>query len=156
MSVDNVWAVTVPAVGEQLDAALDFVEKTLAETNVAVKLRTPFMVATDEIFTNIAYYAYPDGPGTVELSFDINPDCVSLTFADSGLQHDPLAHPDPDVTLSADERDVGGLGIYLVKSLMDDVTYAYTDGMNRLTLKKQIPAPEPAVAREVVAGGVAR
>ena len=60
-----------------------------------------------------------------------------ITFIDNGIPYDPLAKVDPDVTLSLEERDVGGLGIYLVKKTMDDILYEYKDGQNILRIKKK-------------------
>ena len=97
-------------------------------------------VAIDELLANIANYAYGTGKGEVTVRFDFEPDSrtVALTFIDSGIPYDPLAKPDPDVTLAVEKRSVGGLGIFLVKKTMDDMTYARQDGHNVLTIRKRI------------------
>ena len=97
-------------------------------------------VAVEEIFVNIANYAYhPDkGNATVRVEVSGDPVCVTITFVDHGVPYDPLAKDDPDVTLSADDREIGGLGIFMTKRIMDDVAYEYKDGQNILTLKKNL------------------
>ena len=97
-------------------------------------------IAVEELFVNIAHYAYnPEvGPATVRVDVEDDPISVVITFIDNGVPYDPLAKDDPDITLSAQERDIGGLGIYMVKMSMDDVSYEYKDGRNILTIKKKI------------------
>ena len=105
-----------------------------------MKAQTQIEIAVEEIFINIASYAYaPDkGMATVRVEVSGDPVAVTITFVDHGVPYDPLAKEDPDVTLSAEERGIGGLGIFMTKKLMDDVAYEYKDGKNTLTLKKQI------------------
>ena len=97
-------------------------------------------VAIDELFVNIAHYAYAPGTGeaTVRVGFDEAARLVSLTFIDSGVPYNPLEKEDPDVTLSAEERAVGGLGIFMVKKIMDGMAYERIDGRNVLTIQKRI------------------
>ena len=92
----------------------------------------------EEVFVNIASYAYGDHPGrvTIRLKETHMPEGVAVTFLDEGQPFDPLIRPDPDVTLPADERSIGGLGIYMVRKSMDDVTYEYKENKNKLTLIK--------------------
>ena len=105
-----------------------------------MKAQMQISVAVEEIFVNIASYAYaPDkGSATVCVEVSGDPVTVTITFVDRGVPYDPLAKEDPDVTLSADERGIGGLGIFMTKKIMDDVAYEYRDGKNILTLKKNI------------------
>ena len=97
-------------------------------------------IAIDELFGNIAHYAYnPDiGEATVRVEVTKEPLAVIITFIDNGVPYDPLAKADPDTTLSADERAIGGLGIFMVKKTMDDITYEYKNGQNILTIKKSL------------------
>ena len=97
-------------------------------------------VAVEEIFINIAGYAYaPDkGKDTVRVEVSEDPDTVTITFVDHGMTCDPLAREDPDISLPAEQRDAGGLGIYMNKKIMDDVACEYKDGRNILTLKKKL------------------
>ena len=97
-------------------------------------------VAVEELFVNITSYAYEQGEGVavVQISVHEDPLSVEITFIDNGVQYDPLAKEDPDVTLSAKERKKGGLGIFMVKNTMDNVSYEYKDGKNILTIKKNL------------------
>ena len=97
-------------------------------------------IAIDELFGNIAHYAYtPDvGEVTVRVEVTENPLSVVITFIDGGVPYDPLATEDPDTTLSAEERDIGGLGIFMVKKSMDEITYRYEGGKNILSIRKRI------------------
>ena len=95
-------------------------------------------VAVEEIYVNIASYAYGDAEGEAIIRAGVTdaPKSVEITFIDSGTPYDPLKKEDPDVTLSADKRPIGGLGIFMVKKSMDDMIYEYKDGQNCLTIKK--------------------
>ena len=97
-------------------------------------------LAVEEVFINIASYAYLPGKGnaTVRVEVTENPVSVTITFIDRGVPYDPLAKDDPDVTASAENRAIGGLGVFMVKKTMDDVAYEYRDGQNILTLKKNL------------------
>ena len=95
-------------------------------------------VAIDELFTNVASYAYPEGTGEVTVRFTCEDRLVSVTFLDRGIPFNPLERPDPDVSLPAAERKQGGLGIFLVRKTMDDVQYRFEDGRNILTILKHI------------------
>jgi len=129
---------TVAAAVENIGAVTDFVNEQLEQCACPLKAQTQIDVAIDEIFSNIAYYAYAPSAGDVT----VRAECgearpqFTLTFTDSGRPFDPLQKPDPDVAASAEERSVGGLGIYIVKKSMDEVNYARADGKNILTLKK--------------------
>ena len=125
---------------ENLPAVQSFVEEHLEAVGCSPKAQMQIGVAVEEIFINIAHYAYaPDkGIATVRVEVSRDPVAVTITFVDHGVPYDPLTRRDPDVTLSAGEREVGGLGIFMTKQLMDDVTYEYRDGQNILTLKKNM------------------
>ena len=130
----------IEAVVENLDAVQSFVEKQLEEVDCPMKALMQIGVAVEEIFVNIASYAYaPDkGNATVRVEVSGEPITVTITFMDHGVPYDPLAKADPDVSLAAEQRDIGGLGIFLTKKTMDDVSYEYKDGQNILTLKKNL------------------
>jgi anti-sigma regulatory factor (Ser/Thr protein kinase) len=123
-----------------LQAVLDFVEKHLSAANCPVKAGMQITVAVEEIFVNIANYAYAPQKGRARVRVEISeePIEVTITFIDKGVPYDPLKRQDPDVTLPAVDREIGGLGIFLVKKTMDDVTYEYKDGQNILKLKKNL------------------
>ena len=123
-----------------LPAVQAFVEEHLEAAACSPKAQMQIGVAVEEIFINIAHYAYAPGKGSATVRVEVSGDPVSvtITFVDHGVPYDPLAREDPDVTLAARERAIGGLGIFLTKQLMDDVTYEYRDGQNILTLKKSM------------------
>ncbi len=129
----------IEATAENLAAVQSFVEARLTDTACPQKARMQIELAVEEIFINIASYAYaPDtGTATVLVSFPDDPPSVTVTFFDRGIPYDPLKKQDPDITLCAQERRIGGLGVFLTKKLMDDVSYEYRDGQNVLTLKKR-------------------
>ena len=131
---------TVPATIENIVAVTDFVDAQLEELDCPMKAEMQINVAIDELFSNIAHYAYhPEvGEATVLVEVVNDPLAVEITFIDNGKPYDPLQNADPDVTLSAEERDIGGLGIFIVKKSMDDIAYEYKDGKNILKIKKNI------------------
>ena len=120
---------------EQLPQATDFFEGILAEAGAPMKAIAQVNVAVDEIFSNIARYSGATG---VVLGCSLKDGKATLRFSDNGRPYDPTEKPDPDTTQSAEEREVGGLGIFMVKKLMDEVTYEYADGSNILTLVKSL------------------
>lgn len=132
--------ITVPAQIDRLMEVTAFVDQELEAHDCSMKAQMQIELALDEILTNIASYAYKPGTGDATIRVDIDPDTrmATIVFLDSGVPYDPLQKADPDTTLSADERQIGGLGIFLVKKTMDDMFYAYEDGKNVLTLKKRI------------------
>ncbi|HBE15535.1 MAG TPA: hypothetical protein DCY72_04760 [Ruminococcaceae bacterium] len=128
----------VDAQRDELEKVNDFIHQHLDDTGFPMKEYMQLDLAVEEIFVNIATYAYEDGKGTAEIILSKNNDSVSLTFIDQGVPYDPLAKPDPDTTLSASERQIGGLGIFLVKKVMDETFYEYKDGSNIFTMVKKL------------------
>ena len=131
---------TIEATPENVDKAIEFVDEMLQEYGCGMKEQMALDVAVDELFSNIAHYAYnPDvGYATVRVDVLQDPLSVEVTFIDNGKQYDPLAKADPDTTLSVEDRPIGGMGILIVKKSMDAVNYEYKDGKNILTIKKNI------------------
>lgn len=131
---------TVEATIENVEKVTDFVNMQLAAFDCPRKIQVQIDVAIDELFSNIAHYAYnPDvGPTTVLVEVINDPLAAVITFIDNGVPYDPLKKIDPDTSLSADERPIGGLGVYMVKKTMDDIDYEYRDGKNILRIKKCI------------------
>ncbi len=115
-----------------------FLEEVLEETGTLEEESFDIQLAADEIFTNIASYAYGEGSGEVEIAVSINEDSITITFTDSGIPFNPLSLPAPDITRGTDERKIGGLGIYLVRELMDTVSYLRENGKNILTIQKRL------------------
>lgn len=130
---------TLDATVENLDRVTEFVDEQLEELNCPPKAMIQINVAIDELFGNIADYAYrPDvGSATVRVEVVEEPLSVVITFIDNGKPFDPLSSGEPDLTLPAKKRPVGGLGIYLVKKNMDEITYEYKNGQNILRIKKK-------------------
>ena len=125
---------------DNIDEVMEFVTEEIEKLNCSIKVQTQIETAVEELFVNIAHYAYkPDeGPATVRVEVENDPPAISITFIDQGVPYDPLAKADPDVTLSAEERQIGGLGIFMVKESMDDIDYEYKDGKNILHIRKLI------------------
>ena len=132
--------ITLAATLENIDLVTDFVSELLDANGCSMRVQTQINIAIDELFSNIARYAYAPGEGdaTVQVEFVENNEFVELTFIDSGTPYDPLAKADPDTTLSAEEREIGGLGIFMVKKSVDDIKYEYKNGQNVLMIKKKI------------------
>lgn len=130
---------TVDATVENIPTVTDFVDEQLQSYGCPMKAQMQIDIAIDELLSNIAYYAYSSGSGTVTIRVEIaeEPLSVLITFIDNGVPYDPLKKEDPDTTLSADKRDIGGLGIYMVKKSMDGVEYEYKDGQNVLKITKK-------------------
>ena len=121
---------------EALQSVLGFVEEELEKLECPLKTVMQITVCVEEIFVNIAHYAYSGNAGKMKLAVFPEEGGISLRFSDSGKPFNPLLKTDPDISLSADERQIGGLGIFMVKKTMDDVQYKYEDGQNILTIKK--------------------
>ncbi|MGN0316320.1 MAG: ATP-binding protein [Lachnospira sp.] len=143
--------IRVDALISNIPAITQFVDEELESHNCPVKVQMQMDIAIDEIASNIAYYAYReqvDNAGNIRKDIVVELDIVSvsdipdkmnkiiITFKDGGTPYNPLKKKDPDVTLSAEERDIGGLGIFMVKKSMDDMIYEYKDKQNILTLIK--------------------
>lgn len=137
---DNFKEIEVPADVEKLDEVQAFIGELLEEQGCPFKTQMAIDVCVEEIFVNIAHYAYAPGTGAATVRAEISgePPEITITFTDRGKPFDPLAKEDPDVTLSAEERDIGGLGIYMTKKMMDDVSYEYKDGCNILQIRKKL------------------
>lgn len=131
---------TTEASIENIAQVTAFVDEQLEELNCPARAQMQIDIAIDELFGNIAQYAYQpgNGPATVRVEVLKEPLAVVITFMDQGTPYDPLKREDPDVTLPIEERETGGLGVYMVKKTMDDVTYEYRDGKNILKIRKNL------------------
>ena len=132
--------IEIKALTENLQELISFVDGHLEDMGASMKAQMQIDIAVEELFVNIAHYAYAPDVGEVVISVakDKEKNQISITFADSGKPYNPLEKPDPDVTLSAEERSIGGLGIFMVKKSMDDMHYEYKDGQNILTITKRL------------------
>lgn len=131
----------VEALVENLDKVLSYVDSLLEGAECPAPVQIQIDIAVEEIFVNIANYAYTPGKGDAILSAELTDGgkTFRMVFKDRGIPYDPLAKEDPDITLSAEERQIGGLGIFMVKKSMDDMQYERTsDGQNILTIFKTI------------------
>ena len=131
---------TIAATVENIGAVTDFVDEQLEALDCPMKAQMQIDIAIDELFGNIAHYAYnPDvGEATVRVEVIDEPLSVVITFIDGGVPFDPLSAADPDTTLSAEERAIGGLGVFMVRKTMDDVSYRYENGRNILSIRKTL------------------
>lgn len=130
----------VDATIDNMPKVMGFVDEQMEQLGCPMKTQMQVDVAVEELFSNIAFYAYDTETGIAVIRVEVekNPPAVEITFIDNGIRYNPLAKPDPDITLSAEERKIGGLGIYMVKKSMDNVSYEYKDGQNILRIKKNI------------------
>ena len=138
MSSKDEETITLPAKVENLDSLLERVDEMLEKMECPLKVQTQIDVAIDEIFSNICFYAYApkEGEATIILEGLNDPKGISITFIDNGKPYNPLEKEDPDVTLSLEKREIGGLGIYMVKKTMDEVCYEYKNSQNVFKIKK--------------------
>ncbi len=131
---------TVDAAIENIEKVTDFINAELRNLGCPVKAEMQIDVAIDELFGNIAHYAYNPEKGKATVRFEVENDPLSviITFIDNGKPFNPVEEADPDITLPAEERAIGGLGIFLVKKTMDMIDYSYSEGHNILTIKKHL------------------
>ena len=131
---------TVPAEINQLPAVISFVEEQLEGSGCSVKTSVQISVAVEELFVNIAHYAYPGkkGEATICITVDLEKRVLEIEFRDDGIPFDPLARPDPNTSLSAEARRIGGLGIFMAKKNLDEMVYTRENGQNILTVRKKI------------------
>ena len=129
-----------PADDSALNDVLAFAEEELEKAECPPKAMMQLTVAIEEVFVNVAHYAYPDEEGQVSFGIAFDSESRSITFriADKGIAFNPLEKPDPDITLSAEEREIGGLGIFICKKTMDEIGYARENGENILTMTKKL------------------
>ena len=130
--------ITVKAEIDNIHKVTEFVESILEGADCPAKVCIQISLCVDELFSNIAHYSYPDREGDATVAVEVRNDekTAEITFCDSGIPYNPLEKEDPDTTLSADERPIGGLGIFLVKKNVDDIIYEYRDGKNVLKIRK--------------------
>ncbi|MDR0904202.1 MAG: ATP-binding protein [Ruminococcus sp.] len=136
--------ITVKADTDYLDEVLEFIETAAAD--MPMKMQNQLALAIEEIFVNIAHYAYKsyDGGGEAVITASSDGEKLIVTFEDMGVPYNPLKKDDPDIEASADERQIGGLGIFMAKKLTDGMEYTHADGKNILTIYKNLPVSETA------------
>ena len=131
------------AADENLEAVNDFIHAQIKPFSCQSQTLFQIDLAVEEIFVNISHYAYSPDKGTVQIDCSVEktadaPAKLTVSFTDRGKSFNPLAKPDPDITLSVEEREIGGLGIFLTKKYMDSVLYEHKDNQNILTFTKTI------------------
>lgn len=130
---------TIEASKTNLDKVIEFVNGELMKLPCTDELKTKLDIAVEEIFVNISSYAY-DEQGEVEIDCNIKEDIfmIEVEFKDSGKPYNPLGRIDPDISMGIDEREIGGLGIFMTKKFLDDIEYRYEDSKNVLIIRKKI------------------
>ena len=131
-------ALKIAATRENAEQVMAFVNGQLEAHDCSPKAQTQLDIAVDELFSNIASYAYGAETGEALIEIEFPDGFAELTFRDWGMPYNPLTNPDPDLTLPAEDRQIGGLGIYMVKKVMDAVSYRYEDGQNILTVRRKL------------------
>lgn len=128
------------ASADRLEEVQEFIRGELEAAGGSLKVMSQVEIAVEEIYVNIVHYAYPSGDGEAVIRCETDREVPKMTiqFLDAGTPFDPLAKEDADISLSAEERSIGGLGILMVKKLMDEVTYCYEEGKNILTIVKYL------------------
>lgn len=128
------------ASADRLEEVQEFIRGELEAAGGSLKVMSQVEIAVEEIYVNIVHYAYPSGDGEAAIRCETDREAPKITiqFLDEGTPFDPLAKEDADISLSAEERSIGGLGILMVKKLMDEVTYCYEEGKNILTIVKYL------------------
>jgi anti-sigma regulatory factor (Ser/Thr protein kinase) len=128
----------IDATVNNLDKVLDFVNAELENHNCPLKIKNQIDIAVEEIFVNIANYAYVPETGFAIVRMEVYGREVWFEFEDTGKLYNPLEKPDPDINVPAEQRSIGGLGIFMTKNIMDSLEYRYKDGRNIMTMKKAI------------------
>ncbi len=136
MMEPNVHELIIPAQVDKLSTLLSFVDTLLKDSGCPLKVQMQIDVTLEELFVNIAHYAYQKDGGKANIRVKITSKYAEITLIDNGIPYNPLQKPDPDITLSAQERSIGGLGIFMSKKFMDEISYKHCDSKNILTIKK--------------------
>lgn len=137
-SSGNFKSKTFVASIDAFPSVIEFFESTLEEFEASMKVITQMNIIAEELFTNVAKFSYPGKQGYCQIDIEKKENYLEVKFIDNGIPFNPLAKEDPDITLEASERDIGGLGILMVKKMSDKVSYEYISNCNILTLKKNL------------------
>ena len=142
--MDKMQDLKLQASDDTLYTVLDAIEAHLTRNGCTDEVKTEVLISVEEIYVNIAHYAYEGKPGeaTVQMEVTQYPRVCRVVFQDRGVPYNPLEKEDPDVSLSAEEREIGGLGIFMVKQCMDKVEYRYENGYNILAIEKHLPSEQ--------------
>lgn len=135
---ENELSLEMDATLQNVKVLLAFITDELEKHDCPPKAEMQIELSAEELLVNIANYAYTSGVGKVKVTLNhlTDPTGIEITLKDQGIPYNPLEKPDPDITLSAEERKIGGLGIYLAKKNMDEISYEHREGSNLLTMRK--------------------
>lgn len=139
------WDLTIDADIENLSKIAEFLEEVLGECGFSGEVLFNVQLAVDEACSNTILYGYPDGGGTIEIACEVDDVAIRIVIADGGVPFDPLSAPEPDIEADIADRQIGGLGVYFIRTVMDEVAYEYTGGKNILSLKKYAHCDEVEV-----------
>lgn len=128
----------IPAKMENLEIMIQFILETIENTTNKDKLSGKLRLVSEEILVNIINYAYPEKLGNVYINTELLNNTLVLKIIDEGIKFDPLERQNPDITIPLEERTIGGLGIFMVKNIMDEISYSYENNKNILTMKKEL------------------
>ena len=128
----------IPAKMENLEIMIEFILEAIENIGDKDKIKGKLRLISEEILVNVINYAYPEKTGNIYIGTELLDDILSLKIIDQGIKFDPLERQDPDINLPLEDRTIGGLGIFMVKNIMDEVKYSYEDGNNILILKKKV------------------
>lgn len=128
----------IPAKMENLEIMIQFILETIENTTNKDKLSGKLRLVSEEILVNIINYAYPEKLGNVYINTELLNNTLVLKIIDEGIKFDPLERQNPDITIPLEERTIGGLGIFMVKNIMDEISYSYENNKNILTMKKKL------------------
>lgn len=133
-------SLTLEADIHNLPELLSFIGRYVQNMEYNHEKKKQLDISVEEIFVNIASYAYPSGSGKVTVSAEYTADTseITVTFIDDGIPYNPVSSKDPDITLYADKRQIGGLGIFMVKNMMDKLSYEYKCGQNIFKITKKL------------------
>lgn len=128
----------IPAKMENLEIMIQFILETIGNIPNKDKLNGKLRLVSEEILVNIINYAYPEKLGNIYINTELLNDTLVLKIIDEGIKFDPLERQNPDITIPLEERTIGGLGIFMVKNIMDEINYSYENNKNILTMKKKL------------------
>lgn len=137
-SVIMLKELTLDATVENITVVTEYIDEQLKKADCPLEIQYLIDIAVDELFGNIAKYGYKDCIGKVTVKMDIDEKKVIITFIDNGIPYNPLMREIPDLDLTAEEREPGGVGIHIVRTSMDDMKYEYTNNQNILTIYKKL------------------
>ena len=139
--MSNLNKINISAKKEYVERAVDSIVEFIISNNGDFKIANKIQIALEETLVNVASYAYEDKIGDIEIDYEIVDEpnkTLIVTIIDSGIEFDPLAKEDPNIVSFYEQKKIGGLGIFITKQIMDEVSYQRKDNKNILVLKKAL------------------